>query len=457
MPASRRRSPSSTVATARRSTPAATQRARHGHVAVTVGVGLDDADDLGAGRAAHAARPGCERMATWSISTQARCGLPRQPSSDAAPRGAGRSPRAGGRRVARHHPGAADPLRRPAGRPRRGPPRRRPRRPSAWRPPARKAPIDPGQHVAAAGRGQGGRRDVRAQHARRPGSATTVSRALEHDDLVPALRGLGAAAAARPSSSSASGAASPGEARELAGMRASGPAARAGPATSAACSASAFRPSASTTAGTRSDAMQLRARRAVAGWRPRPGPDDDRVVRRRLGRSTRRQPPGAMSPGASSSSAIQVSSGIADRQPGRDRLGRRDADEPGAGAHRPEAGEQRGARDTRSSRRRPARGRSRPCARARGAAGRLRATQRWVIDRAAAAIGSSAVAAVGDRHRHGHAAARARSRRSPRRGPAPRRGARPGRGGRPAGRRRGSAGSRSRASRRRARRARGPC
>ena len=74
------------------------------------------------------------------------------------------------------------------------------------------------------------------------------------------------------------------------------------------CSASALRASASTTVGVVTAARNERVRRSVAGWRPESRTDDDRVVGGCL-RCSRRQPPGATSPGASSSRRSIVSSG----------------------------------------------------------------------------------------------------------------------------------------------------
>ena len=92
----------------------------------------------------------------------------------------------------------------------------------------------------------------------------------------------------------------------------------------------------------RSALTRFRVRRSVAGWRPSPGPITTASYAA-ASLVTRRQPLGAMRPGASSSSTIQVSSGTMPPRRAATDCGRGDRHEPGAGAHGAEPGQQRGA------------------------------------------------------------------------------------------------------------------
>ena len=219
------------------------------------------------------------------------------------------------------------------------------------------------------------------------------------------------------------------------------------------CSASAFRPSASTTTGNRNAARKPRTRRSVAGWRPSPGPTTRASWRPRLGGEAPPAARGDAGPGASSSRCSIVSSGMLPQQRAAtdSEVARLTTPAPARAAPRP------ASRAAPAYSREPATTSTLPkvplCERA-GRGGRRSATQRWLMP--AAAIGSrrGAGARPPPRRRDD---AHARWRRSPRRGPSPPLGGPRGGGGGPVARRRGSAGSRSRAIRRRARPDRAPC
>ena len=248
-------------------------------------------------------------------------------------------------------PGAADALLRPAGRRRRARPRRSRGRDRRWQPAGQERADHAGQHVAAARRRQGRRRDVGAQDVA-VGVGDDGVRALQHDHLAP-LAAAAAAAASRAHRRRPAAwvAAPPGEARELAGVRGQHQRRRASARHQRDSAASAFRAvGVDDHRRAAARAMKLRARRCVAGWRPSPGPmtsasyDAASVAsaapagRARSGRAPPRR-------GASRSAP-----GRAPSRRGDHRLGRGEADEPGAGPHRRRARRGGRPRRTRSSR-----------------------------------------------------------------------------------------------------------